>query len=238
MRVKTTTLVMSLVTILMLNGCGGDSESSKTASNATQDDTAVASVNQTSEPSSSTEENTTTATPNENESAQTTDTNQDDSTATINTNESTNAQTQTATTTQDNTDVEEAEEPKASDSFGYETQRDVKISIRFTNTKEETSQKQILIYESKKTEILYDEIQIDDAGNVERIEIGEREVFDGEILAGSTDANHQLSETFTLGNHIQSLWIVIPSEQYEQQIAIQNNEISLQLGVNYHKGGL
>jgi len=86
--------------------------------------------------------------------------------------------------------------------------------------------------------MMYDEVVIDDAGNTERIEIGEQEVFEGEILSGSTDANHQLNETFTLGNHITSLWIVIPSEQYEQEVAIVNNELSLQLGVNYNKGGL
>lgn len=187
MKVKTATLAMSVVTILMLNGCGGGEDSSSTPT------------------------------------------------------QSANTSTQTTDTTQEDTavgGVTQNVEPKASESFGYETQREVQISIAITNTKDDTLQKQILIYESKKVETLYDEIQIDEAGTTERIEIGEREVFDGELLSTSTDENYQLNEKLTLGNHIKSLWIVIPSEQYEKEVSIQNNEISLQLGVNYNKGGL
>jgi len=105
MRVKTTTLAMSLITILMLSGCG--EENDVTTPLTTQTETSNAQND--------------TATP---------------------------AETQTANTTQEDTAVAEitdAVEPQASESFGYETQRDVKVSISITNTKEDTPQKQILI---------------------------------------------------------------------------------------------
>ena len=127
--------------------------------------------------------------------------------------------------------VTENTEPQASETFSYATQRDVNVSITLKETEADTPQKQVLIYEIQKTEPIYDEVQIDDEGNTEKIEVGEQTVFEGQLLNSSTDENHQLIETFTLGNHITSLWIVIPSEEYEQEISIEENRLSLELNI-------
>lgn len=144
----------------------------------------------------------------------------------------TDAVVDSVTDTNDTTANTVDTEPKAAETFAYETQRDVDISISFLNTDADTPQKQILIYETKTVEKLYDEVQIDDEGNTQKIEIGEQNVFSAQLLDSSTNENHQLIQTFTLGRHINSLWVVIPSEQYETEITIENNKISLELNVN------
>lgn len=123
-------------------------------------------------------------------------------------------------------------EPKASEAFTYATQGDVEVSISLLNTNSNTPQKQILIYETRTVEKLYDEVQIDDEGNTEKIEIGEQNVFNGQLLDSSSNASHKLNQTFTLGKHINSLWIVIPSEQYEKEVAIVDNKLVLELTIN------
>jgi len=102
-----------------------------------------------------------------------------------------------------------------SSNFAYKTQGSVKVSL-LVYGENISSQKQILLYESQKT--------------VNGPDIpGELTVFDRLLVEGVSDADGKYETALTLGNHIESIWIVIPALAYQQKIDIINNEIILNI---------
>ena len=103
----------------------------------------------------------------------------------------------------------------SSSNFAYETQRAVNISL-LMNSGDISSQKQILLYETQKI--------VRDLGMP-----GELIVFDALLVEGVSGTNGKYETDLTLGNHIESIWIVIPALAYQQRIDIINNEIILNI---------
>jgi len=100
-----------------------------------------------------------------------------------------------------------------SSNFAYKTQGSVKVSLLISG-ENISSQKQILLYESQKT--------------VNGPDIpGELTVFDRLLVEGVSDADGKYETALTLGNHIESIWIIIPALAYEKQHQIINNQIIL-----------
>ena len=99
--------------------------------------------------------------------------------------------------------------------FAYKTQGRINVSLSIYSENTST-QKQILLYESQKT--------VNDPDTP-----GELTVFDGLLEEGVSDTNGKYETALTLGNHIESIWIVIPALAYQQKIDIVNNEIVLNI---------
>jgi len=100
-----------------------------------------------------------------------------------------------------------------SSNFAYKTQGSVKVSILIPN-KTLYSQKQILIYESKKT--------------INGVDIpGELTIFDRLLVEGVNDVDGKYEISLTIGNHINSIWVVVPTLEYEKQHKIINGQIIL-----------
>jgi len=102
-----------------------------------------------------------------------------------------------------------------SSNFAYETQRAVNVSL-LINSGDISSQKQILLYETQKI-VRYPDMP------------GELIVFDALLVEGASGTNGKYETNLTLGNHIESIWIVIPALAYQQRIDIINNEIILNI---------
>lgn len=98
-------------------------------------------------------------------------------------------------------------------SFSYQTQRKVKVSLVIKQIND-LSQKKLLFYEKKK--------------KMNNITLpGERVTFDALLTEGATNNQGQYTNTLTLGQHIDSLWVVIPALSYQKKITIVNNAINL-----------
>jgi len=100
-----------------------------------------------------------------------------------------------------------------SSNFSYKTQGSVNVSLSIYGENTST-QKQILLYESQKT-VTDPDIP------------GELIIFDGLLAQGVSDADGKYETALTLGNHIESIWIVIPALSYEKQHQIINGQITL-----------
>lgn len=107
--------------------------------------------------------------------------------------------------------VDIEEEDKEDKGFSYENQRDVKINI---STKENLHNKQVLIYE--KITIL-------------NTPVGDFEKLENIIISTIFDENGELNLTYTLGNHITSIWLVVPFYGLTIEVPITNNNIYLTL---------
>lgn len=132
--------------------------------------------------------------------------------------DTTSTTTNTNTPTNTNNAVDNIIQPlqlptEADESFSYQTQRNVKISLVIKENKI-FSQNQILIYENQK--------KIDKADMP-----GQLVTFDRLLTQGSNNSQGQYIKILTLGNHINSLWIIIPSLSYQEEVPIINNAINL-----------
>ena len=95
--------------------------------------------------------------------------------------------------------------------FSYNNQRDVRINI---TTKELLYNKEIVIYEKN---------------TVYKTPVGNTEKLENRIVATVFDEKGELNLTYTLGNHIQSVWIVIPYYRLRLEVSISNNNINLNI---------
>jgi len=95
--------------------------------------------------------------------------------------------------------------------FSYNNQRDVTINI---TTKEILYNKEIIIYEKN---------------TVYKTPVGNTEKLENKIVATVFDEKGELNLTYTLGNHIQSVWIVIPYFRLRVEVSISNNTIDLDI---------
>ena len=104
-----------------------------------------------------------------------------------------------------------------SKAFDYETQGSVNISVTAplpsTIDQGTIDQAQILLYESQK---------------LITTPVGDSLVFDNLIREG-TIISSNYTTTVTLGNHIDSIWIVIPVLGYEKEHNITDNTININL---------
>ena len=100
----------------------------------------------------------------------------------------------------------------ATKSFAYETQRSVSVNIDVTDDIR-SAQRQILLFQSKHHD---DVIDLD--------------MLDELIVSAVISHDGHFSQTFTLGNHIQSIWILIPALEYEEKVTIKDNNINLTIG--------
>ena len=103
------------------------------------------------------------------------------------------------------------EEENETTGFSYENQRDVKI---FISSKESLSNKQVLLYED--VEIV-------------STPVGDLETYKNKIISTVFNINGELNLTYTLGNHITSIWLVIPFYNINMEVPIQNNHVYLTL---------
>lgn len=110
-----------------------------------------------------------------------------------------------------NLETIEIKEESIDKGFSYENQRDVTINI---STKEILHNKQILIYE--KMSIL-------------KTPVGDFEKLENIIISTIFDENGELNLTYTLGNHITSIWLVVPYYGLTTEVPINNNNIYLKL---------
>jgi len=95
-------------------------------------------------------------------------------------------------------------------SFDYKTQSEVTVNVTVTNDLNVSLakvQRQILIFQTK---TYNDNTKIDE--------------LNGLLTSGVIKDGH-FSETFTLGQHLSSLWVIVPALQYENNITIPNNHI-------------
>lgn len=99
--------------------------------------------------------------------------------------------------------------------FTYETQRAVKFSLT-TPKLEGSAQRQVLLFETQKT-------------IVEDNTPGDIVTFDSLLIEGNSDNNGKYETSLTVGGHIDSIWIVIPSLAYQKKIDIENNQIVLNI---------
>ncbi len=104
--------------------------------------------------------------------------------------------------------VEENTEDKG---FSYENQRDVNINI---STKENLHNKQVLIYEKM---------------TLVNTPVGDFEKLENIIISTIFNENGKLNLTYTLGNHITSVWLVVPFYGLTIEVPITNNNIYLTL---------
>ena len=95
--------------------------------------------------------------------------------------------------------------------FAYHNQRDVTINI---TTKELLHNKEIVIYEKN---------------TVYKTPVGNTKKLENRIVAAVFDEKGELNLTYTLGNHIQSVWIVIPYYRLRIEVSISNNNIDLNI---------
>ena len=103
-------------------------------------------------------------------------------------------------------------EANADNAFAYKTQRSVHIDVELQSDLR-AAQRQILIFQDKK----YNEsLKLD--------------LLDGLIASLVIRNNGYFSQNFTLANHIQSVWIVIPALGYEEKVDISNNTIDIVVG--------
>jgi len=93
--------------------------------------------------------------------------------------------------------------------FSYANQRDITINI---SAKDTLYNKQILIYEKMSTV---------------KTPVGDFEKLENLIISTIFDENGELNLTYTLGNHITSIWLVVPYYGLTTQIPIDNNNIKL-----------
>ena len=91
--------------------------------------------------------------------------------------------------------------------FSYENQRDVSINILAESS---TINKQILLYEKL---------------DLVSTPVGELEKFNNLIISTVLNSKGELNITQTLGNHIQSIWLVIPYYHIKTELSIINNNI-------------
>lgn len=109
--------------------------------------------------------------------------------------------------TQNNTSVITPKE------FAYETQSSIGISVSLKlNTS--SQQKQILFYETQK---------------IDTTPVGDQLIFDDLLMEGVTDTNGDYTTKVTLGNHIESIWVVIPALSYENKVSIVDDVISVNI---------
>jgi len=99
--------------------------------------------------------------------------------------------------------------------FTYKTQRTVDVSISTPETINLT-QRQILLFETQNS-------------LVEKNTPGEILTFKSLLVEGNTDDSNGYKNNLTLGSHIESIWVVIPSLAYEKKIKIVNNKIVLNI---------
>jgi len=106
--------------------------------------------------------------------------------------------------------------------FSYKTQGTVNVSLSIYD-ENTSSQKQILLYESQKT-VTDPDIP------------GELTIFDRLLAEGVSNTDGKYETALTLGNHIESIWIVIPALAYEKQHQIINGQIALTIDKgNYYE---
>jgi hypothetical protein len=111
-----------------------------------------------------------------------------------------------------NFETEDTEEENKEDKgFSYENQRDVKVNI---STKENLHNKQVLIYEKI---------------TIVKTPVGDFEKLENIIISTIFDENGELNLTYTLGNHITSIWLVVPFYGLTLEVPITNNNIYLTL---------
>jgi hypothetical protein len=96
--------------------------------------------------------------------------------------------------------------------FAYKTQRNVRIDIELQSNLR-AAQRQILIFQHKKHD---DSLELD--------------LLDGLIASSVIGNDGYFSQKFTMANHIQSVWIVIPALGYEKKINIDDNAIDIVVG--------
>lgn len=103
-------------------------------------------------------------------------------------------------------------EPKNSThEFTYQTQRSVDVNI-LIGLNELTQQKQILLYELQKS--------VDTP-------VGEQTILDGLFIDGVINNKGEFTTTLTLGNHINSIWVHIPSLSYQQEHNISDSKLNI-----------
>jgi hypothetical protein len=100
---------------------------------------------------------------------------------------------------------------KTTENFSYSTQREVEVSL---NSSSELANKQVLLFQSKKS------IQTD---------VGDIEILDGKLVSTVFNSKGELNYKHTIGNHIDSLWLVVPFYSIETNVQIVNNTIELTL---------
>ena len=111
-----------------------------------------------------------------------------------------------------NTEANADNATQKDDAFAYKTQRNVHIDVELQSDLR-VAQRQILIFQDKK----YNEsLKLD--------------LLDGLIASFVIRNNGYFSQNFTLANHIQSVWIVIPALGYEEKVDISNNTIDIVVG--------
>lgn len=97
--------------------------------------------------------------------------------------------------------------------FAYETQSSINISVSL-ELNSGSQQKQILFYETQK---------------IDTSPVGDQLIFDDLLMEGVTDTNGDYTTKVTLGNHIESIWVVIPALSYENQVSIVDGVISVNI---------
>lgn len=97
--------------------------------------------------------------------------------------------------------------------FAYETQRDVAISISL-DIDSDTLQKQVLFYESQA---------------IDTSPVGDQVVYNNLLMEGVTNVNGTYTTHVTLGNHITTIWILIPALSYENNISIVDDTLVLDI---------
>jgi hypothetical protein len=105
--------------------------------------------------------------------------------------------------------------PSTQDNFSYKTQRAVKITLS-TPALKGSSQRQVLLFETQKT-------------IVEANTPGKILTFESLLAEGNTGNDGKYKTSLTLGGHIESLWILVPSLAYQEKINIINNQIVLNI---------